>query len=81
MLTTLYQVSALTTTDYFGAITFTFWFRLDCFAVYALLLSLPSAAQDSLYGGASYSFHNRTFTHKINAPYLDAHTTSIRDKD
>ncbi|KJV76461.1 hypothetical protein OTSUT76_2524 [Orientia tsutsugamushi str. UT76] len=31
------------------AITFTIWFRLECFTVYALLLLLPSAAQDSLY--------------------------------
>ncbi|WP_410521976.1 hypothetical protein [Orientia tsutsugamushi] len=49
-------------------------FRLECFAVYALLLSLPSAAQDSLYGGSSFSFHNWTFTSKINSPYLDAPT-------
>ncbi|KJV52817.1 hypothetical protein OTSGILL_1184 [Orientia tsutsugamushi str. Gilliam] len=30
--------------------------------------------QDSLYGGSSFSFHNWTFTSKINSPYLDAPT-------
>ena len=35
--------------------------------------------QDSLYDGASCSFHNRTFTCKINAPYLGAHTKILTD--
>ncbi|WP_373455925.1 hypothetical protein [Orientia tsutsugamushi] len=50
------------------------WFQLECFTVYALLLSLPSAAQDSLYGESSFFFHNCTFTSKINSPYLDSPT-------
>lgn len=36
----------------FGAFTFTYLFRLECFAVYASPLSLPSDTQDSLRGEA-----------------------------
>ncbi len=44
---TLPKVSAIHN-RYFGAITFTIWFRLEYFAVYASSLLLPPATQDSL---------------------------------
>ncbi|CAE16807.1 unnamed protein product [Photorhabdus laumondii subsp. laumondii TTO1] len=40
---------------YFGAITFTFWFRLECFAVYASSPLLPPETQDSLRSGLANS--------------------------
>lgn len=56
----------------FGAITFTIWFRLEYFAVYASPLLLPPEAQDSLRGGAGFTFHDWTFTSKICAAFPSA---------
>ena len=54
---------------HFGGITFTIWFRLGYFAVYASPSWLPGKAQDSLFGGAGCSFRSRTFTCKISAAF------------
>lgn len=56
----------------FGAITFTIWFRLEYFAVYASSLSLPLATQDSLRGGAGFTFQDRNFTCKISPAFPSA---------
>ena len=55
---------------FFGAKAFTFRFRLECFAVYASSLLLPPETQDSLHGGAGFTFHGGTFTHKIGTTFL-----------
>ncbi len=44
---------------YFGAITFTLWFRLECFAVYASSPLLPPETQDSLRSGLANPFLRR----------------------
>ncbi|OTA14105.1 plasmid stabilization protein [Xenorhabdus vietnamensis] len=46
---------------YFGAIAFTFWFRLECFAVYASSPLLPPETQDSLRSGLAKPFLRRDF--------------------
>ncbi|EAQ6132089.1 hypothetical protein AXA88_26065 [Salmonella enterica] len=57
---------------HFGGITFTIWFRLGYFAVYASPSRLPGKAQDSLSGGAGCTFRSRTFTCKISATFHSA---------
>lgn len=52
---------------YFGAITFTSWFRLECFAVYASSPLLPPEMQDSLRRGLAVPFYGGTYTLKISA--------------
>ncbi len=49
-----------------------FGFRLECFTVYASTLSLPPGLQDSLRGGADFSFRSGTYTRKIHAAFLGA---------
>jgi hypothetical protein len=46
------KASAHHNNTFFGAITFTIWFRLEYFTIYASSLLLPPATQDSLYGDA-----------------------------
>jgi hypothetical protein len=58
----------------FGASTFTYSFRLECFAVYASSLLLPPEMQDSLYSGAGSPCCNGTLTRKMSAAYLGALT-------
>ena len=72
LLAVVEKTSASTITPFSGLNTFTFRFRLAYFAVYASSLLLPPATQDSLCDGAGYSFHNRTFTCKIEAASPDA---------
>jgi len=64
--------SAATTNRAYGAITFTYRFRLECFAVYASPPSLPPAAQDSLHVEAGTPCHGGTFTRKFSATYPGA---------
>jgi len=67
------NTSAFTTKEVFRSyITFTFRFWLACFTVYASPLSLPSTAQDSLRGDVGYTFHDRTFTCKLQTAFPNA---------
>jgi hypothetical protein len=56
----------------FGAFTFTYSFRLECFAIYASSLLLPPEMQDSLYSGTGSPCCNGTLTRKMDAAYLGA---------
>ena len=62
----------LSTITDFGAITFTFRFQLECFAVYASPPLLPPGTQDSLHSGAGSSFCGRTCTCKMCAAFPSA---------
>lgn len=75
---TLPKVSAHSQYDAFrGLLPFTS-FRLVYFAIYASWPLLPGATQDSLHGGADFSFQDGTFTHQISAPYLGARARSSK---
>ena len=64
---------------YYGAVTFIIRFRLSYFAVYASSSSLPQITQDSLYSGAGFPFHSRTFTCKISAAFPSALKTQVEN--
>ena len=56
---------------------FTCRFRLGCFAVYASTHWLPPELQDSLPGGADFSFQGRTFTRQWCAALLGARAIAL----
>lgn len=71
------KLSAHTIKMYFGAITFTSWFRLECFAVYASSPLLPPEMQDSLRRGLAIPFYRGTYTLKISAALPSAPTIPL----